>query len=78
MHRMLRPAGVPEHVLGMQPGATHTCASCRAFAKPTPAIVGSAELAGRFNQLVNADFRLCAFSYNIFRVVGRCAVCHAA
>ena len=67
MHRILQHAGVPKEVLNLLPGTVHTCASCRAWAKPTPASVASAELADRFNQQVEVDLMF-VFSYIIFRV----------
>eukprot|EP00969_Alexandrium_andersonii_P264551 11692827-Alexandrium_andersonii.AAC.1 len=55
MHRVLKHAGVPDAVLKLNPEIVATCANCRAWAKPPPASVASAELADSFNQQVEGD-----------------------
>ena len=55
MPRVLKHAGVPKEVLDLIPEIVSTCASCRAWARPTPASVASVELAATFNQQVECD-----------------------
>eukprot|EP00969_Alexandrium_andersonii_P142430 6297916-Alexandrium_andersonii.AAC.1 len=58
MHRVLKHAGVPDAVLKLIPEIVATCTNCRAWAKPPPASVASAELADAFNQQVECDLML--------------------
>ena len=61
----------------MIPTVVHTCAACRAWAKPPPQNVASASLADEFNIQVEADL-IFIYSFTILHFIDRCARWHAA
>ena len=77
MHRILRQVGVPDNILKLIPGIVATCASCRAWHRPGPASVATAELADTFNQQVEFDLMF-MHKYIIFHLIDRCTRWHAA
>eukprot|EP00969_Alexandrium_andersonii_P158432 6999603-Alexandrium_andersonii.AAC.1 len=70
MHRVLKHAGVPDAVLKLIPEIVSTCTNCRAWARPPPSSVASAELADTFNQQVECGLML-VYDKIAFHLLGR-------